>query len=251
MSTDDHRASPASFWSGYDILWGLADQPASRTPLDREQIVAAAIALADAEGLDAVSMRRVAASVGRGAMSLYRHVPDKDALVSMMIERILADSLAEDADLLMGVAPDWRAGLGLLARSTWHLARRHPWYPVASLTRPPLTPSGVAGLELAFSLFDDFPIDIGTKMQFVAAVHFSVLMAALNTTIEQQTRAQTEMSDDEVMAAATPFMERMVASGTFPRVTEFVLNAEHVDDETRMWNAVELILDGIAARLEP
>jgi AcrR family transcriptional regulator len=235
------------FWSGFDVLWGLVEQPVSRTPLDRDQIVAAAIALADREGLDGVSMRRVAAKLGRGAMSLYRHVPDKDALVSMMVEAILAEALAgQTSDFPRS---GWREGLRMVARETWRTCRAHPWYPLASMTRPPLTPSGVAGLELALSLFDGFPLDIGTKMQFVGAVHFSVLSAALNTTLEEQALSRAKMSDEEVMAAARPFMRQMIESGKFPRVAEFVANADQHEAGTDMWNGVEIILDGIGARL--
>src|SRR3954468_18584982 len=98
-------------------------------------IVAAAIAVADAEGLAALSMRRVAAELGAAPMSLYRHVRDKDQLLLSMIDAAIAEvALPEPPD-------DWRAGLEIAARALWAGFRRHPWLPSAlSLTRPQLLP---------------------------------------------------------------------------------------------------------------
>lgn len=89
--------------------------------LNRERIVAAGLALADADGLEAVSMRRVAGRLGVQAMSLYNHVPSKDALVDGMLEHVLADAeLPSSAD-------DWEAELRRCALSLHDALRRHPW----------------------------------------------------------------------------------------------------------------------------
>ncbi len=139
------RLARGSFWSGYDLLWGLREPVTSRrTTIDRHQIVAAAIEIADREGLGSVTMRSVAAALGTGPMSLYRHVPDKDALVSMMVDSAIGgppDDLPEDA-----LPEGWRARLRLVAERTWELCQRHRWFPEASMTRPPITPSGIRGL---------------------------------------------------------------------------------------------------------
>src|SRR6202453_3657201 len=93
MSNKTTRSSPVSYWSGYDLLWGLrAPGPTRRTTIDRAQIVDVATNIADSHGLAAVSMRSVAAALGTSPMSLYRHVPDKDALVSMMVDAAIARS---------------------------------------------------------------------------------------------------------------------------------------------------------------
>ncbi|MEP7024008.1 MAG: TetR/AcrR family transcriptional regulator [Actinomycetota bacterium] len=164
-----------------------------------------AVAIADADGLDAVTMRRVAQRLGTGAMSLYRHVPDKDSLVSLMIDTVLGDLLAEQpmpADL------GWRAGLRLLAEETWQFCRRHRWYPEATIAQPPLTPNGTAGLEAALQLFDGYDLDIFTKGQFVSTVHLTVLHAAMNLAIEERARARVAMSDQEIFARASPFVQK-------------------------------------------
>ena len=242
-----------AFWSGLDLLWD-AEATAPPGPARRRhglalgQIVAAAVEIADAEGLDAVTMRRVATRLDTGAMSLYRHVPDKDALVLMMIDATL--------DEVHGRTPiphagDWRASLQAMADTTWKLMRRHTWLPEAMLIRPPLTPKGVAGLEYALGIFDDFEIDIGTKMQFVGAVHFTVLSAALNAAIEDRTRERLQASDEEIIHSSGHVIERIAKTGAYPRVMHFIADAEHLDDEAQMRAAVELVIDGIASRLEP
>jgi AcrR family transcriptional regulator len=240
-----------AFWSGLDLLWD-ADAASSAPPARRRnglglgQIVRAAVELADSEGLDAVTMRRVGTKLDTGAMSLYRHVPDKDALVLMMIDATL--------DEVHGASPptpadDWRSNLRTMAETTWKLMRRHTWLPEAMLIRPPLTPRGVAGLEHALGIFDEFDIDVGTKMQFVGAVHFTVLSAALNAAIEDRTRERLRASDEEIIHSSSHVIERIAKTGAYPRVMHFIADAEHLDDEAQMRAAVELVIDGIGTRL--
>ena len=107
-------------------------------------VVAAAVALADADGLDAVSMRTVAARLGTGAMSLYSYVPDKEALVAAMVEHVSAEQRLPDA-----ASGDWRADLTVLAREQRALLHRHPWVIEALTHRQPLGPNALAALEFA------------------------------------------------------------------------------------------------------
>jgi len=105
-----------------DLLWtGLeAGTAPSRRPLSRARIVAAAVAVADAEGLDAVSMPRLARELGTAPMSLYRHVPHKDALVDLMLDAAIGPP--------PGVGEGtWRERLATWARANLAVFRRHPW----------------------------------------------------------------------------------------------------------------------------
>jgi AcrR family transcriptional regulator len=248
VSTTPATSSTGGYWSGYDLLWGLNEPaPTRRTAIDRAQIIRAAIEIADAASLAAVTMRSVSAALGTAPMSLYRHVPDKDALISLMVDEAVRSS-EEEGD--WGIVEGWREQLRVIAASTWRLCRRHRWYPEASMVRPPITPSGIAGFELALSIFDNVDLDIGTKAQFVEAVYSTVIASALNTTTEERARSRAQMTEAEIYAAGAPFIERLMTSGDYPRVSAFITEAEHLDSEARMHAAVELILDGIAARLE-
>ena len=117
-------------------------RPPARTAhvLTRDRVIEAGIAVADADGLEALSMRRVAAELGTGTMSLYRHVQDRDELVRNMSGTVFAEAPLPEPP------PDgWRACLELAARTQWDLYRRHPWLAaVVSFTRPPLVPAMMA-----------------------------------------------------------------------------------------------------------
>ena len=231
------------------MMWGVTPETVPRrgTGLDRATIVRAAIAIADTDGMDAVTMRRVADRLNTGPMSLYRYVPDKDALVSMMVDEVIGSASGPSAP---GDLPaDWRAALRLVAEAIWTACQEHPWYPEAIMVRPPLTPNGAAGLELCLAIFDGYDVDAATKMLFVGMVQNAVLMAALNDALEGRSRERLDMTEEEVMDQGSPFIKKMVESGRYPRVVDFILSAEHTSEKEQVMSNVELILDGIAARL--
>src|SRR3954454_16382861 len=91
----------------------------------REQVVEAAIRLADAEGLAAVTMRRIATELGAGAMSLYTYVPDKDRLLDLMVDEV------GGAARPVRITGDWRADVVALAGSQREVMLAHPWLPAA------------------------------------------------------------------------------------------------------------------------
>jgi AcrR family transcriptional regulator len=247
--TPEAEGRARSFWSGYDVMWGVTPETVPRrgTGLDRVTIVRAAIAIADADGMDAVTMRRVAERLGTGPMSLYRYVPDKDALVSMMVDEVIGGSPgpAERGNLPAA----WREALRAVAEVIWTVCQDHPWYAEAIMVRPPLTPNGAAGLELCLSIFDGYELDIATKMLFVGMVQNAVITAALNNALEGRDRERLDMTEEEVMDEGAPFIKVMLESGRYPRVADFIVSAEHVSEKEEVMRNVELILDGIAARL--
>ena len=114
-------------------VWTLPPPPARQRSLGREEIVAAAIRLADATGSGALTMQAVAASLGSySAMALYRYVHSKDGLFDLMLDAVTAEvALPDRPDLT------WRARLHELAVATRQMTKRHPWYPELFHTRPP------------------------------------------------------------------------------------------------------------------
>jgi AcrR family transcriptional regulator len=140
MATDDGNSDDLR--RSADLLWGRV-RPGRRGPkaqLNLERIVQAAIALADAEGLAAVSMQRVAAELGYTTMSLYNHVPGKELLLEAM------------ADVAAGQPPvdtgeDWRSGVLAWASDTWRAFESHPWLLRLQFDHPPLGPNQLAWLE--------------------------------------------------------------------------------------------------------
>jgi AcrR family transcriptional regulator len=122
------------------LLWGTGT-PASRGPkpkLTVAAIVARAIAIADADGLDALSMRRVADELGVGTMSLYTYVPGRSQLVTLMLDAVareVADSYPPEE-----IAATWREGLEVIAHRNWESWLHHAWVLEATTPRPILGP---------------------------------------------------------------------------------------------------------------
>ncbi|MFF4603675.1 TetR/AcrR family transcriptional regulator C-terminal domain-containing protein [Streptomyces sp. NPDC001339] len=127
----------------------------------REAITAAAVALADAEGLDAVTMRRVAAQVGAGVMSLYSYAPDKETLLELMVDHVSGELPTTDAP----ATGDWRADLTALAHDQRSLMLRHPWLPTALSTRRVLGPNSLAFLERALAALRPTGLDGAAKLE--------------------------------------------------------------------------------------
>jgi AcrR family transcriptional regulator len=245
--TSEPRAGQKeSFWSGYDLLWGdEASTTATRhSPLDRTRLVRVALRVADAEGLGAVTMRRVATELGTGAMSLYRHVPGKEALVSLMID----EALGEDA-LPGQPSGDWRGDLRTLASGMWDFIQRHPWYPEAVMERPPITPRGLAAFEFALSMLDNTGLPLTEQAVIVITVTSTVMNAAQNAAAEARARTRFRVTDEEVASSVSAFLGPILERGEYSRLREALTSANRLDPKQEMQVSVELILDGAAARI--
>jgi len=149
---------------GIDLLWGSRDKPARppRLALTVDRIAAAAIEVADAEGLPSVSMQQVAARLDVTKMALYRHVASKAELVAVMIE----SAVGEPPDLRTSPG-GWRPRLVTwadLMRDTW---RRHPWLPAATTGERPTGPREVGWTESAVAALEGTGLDGAERMDAV------------------------------------------------------------------------------------
>ncbi|WP_222871840.1 TetR/AcrR family transcriptional regulator [Nonomuraea sp. PA05] len=122
-----------------ELLWRQQEEPEPRPGLNVGRIVRAAVELADAEGLEGLSMRKVADRLGFTTMSLYRHVPGRDQLVDLMSDEVMGEHPpAPPAE------EGWRARLEAIARQAWEIRKRHPWLAEVRGTRHLPGPRGVA-----------------------------------------------------------------------------------------------------------
>jgi AcrR family transcriptional regulator len=241
---DESPAGPEAFWSGYDLLWEEERAGARRSPLDRARIVDAALRVADAEGLDAVTMRRVARELRTGAMSLYRHVPGKEGLVSLMIDKALGESAPPGEP-----SGDWRNDLRMLASTMWDFIVRHPWYPQAVAERPPVTPRGMAAFEFALSILDHTGLPLNDRGAIVVSITNTVLAAAQNAAAEARARARFQMTDEQIASSVGTLLGDIMAGGAYPRVRGVLTSTDRLEPKEEMQVSVELILDGAAARI--
>ncbi|HZA71390.1 MAG TPA: TetR/AcrR family transcriptional regulator C-terminal domain-containing protein [Propionibacteriaceae bacterium] len=120
-----------------ECLWNPQPAPAGRGPRPRKslaEVVDAGVAIADAEGLEALSIRKVAARLGIGAMSVYTYVPGRSELIELMIDRVYGEHGIPDPAL------GWRARIEEWMRSTWRIYNDHPWLLDHNMARLPVGP---------------------------------------------------------------------------------------------------------------
>lgn len=181
--------------------------------LSRERIVAAAIAVADKEGLDALSMRRVAVDLDVAPMSLYRHVRDKDDLLLGMM-----DAAFGEWQLLEPRSGDgWREVLTDAARELWRVFRRHLWLaPAYSLTRPSLAPSGLAYTEQVLVTLLDRGLKPATAFSMHLILFNYIRGFATSLEMEAAAEADTGVTADEWMDVQKPALEALLADRDLP-----------------------------------
>lgn len=158
-----------------EILWGDDPPARPRRGLSRERIVAAGIELADADGLGALSMARLAERLGCGTMSLYRHVANKDELVTFML------SAAPGPPPTPEDRADWRSALTDWAGGLWDVYHRHPWVLQAAAAGPPADPGQLAWLDSGLAALGGSGLTERDKFGAVMAVlYFARGAAALD-----------------------------------------------------------------------
>jgi AcrR family transcriptional regulator len=230
-----------------------AQLPRRDRGLSQAEIVRAAIAVADAEGPEAISMRRVAREVGAGAMSLYWYVSSKEELLDLMLDAIDAEIEVPEP------SGDWRADLGAFARRTRDALRRHGWAVGYIGTRPPSGPNDLRNLERLLSLLDGLGVEdvrliMGVFMTVATFVIGAVVREAQEVRFQhEQERREAGLTAEETQAEHEHYREWFEASGEFPHIARLMKSGVDPDDpatrEERFQFSLDCVLDGIAARL--
>ncbi len=179
-----------------ELLWERRAPHGSRGPkkgTDLEDIVAAAIELADAEGLDAVSMRRVAERLGIGTMSLYTYVPGKGELLDLMLDTVYA----ERADDKIRGAGTPRERLEALARSQWTFHQRHAWTLYIATGRAVLGPNELNAYEAALSVVSDLGVRARDAVAIVDSIGLFVRGVARDAAEAENAERVTGKSEME------------------------------------------------------
>lgn len=203
---EDERAS--AFPAGIEAAWGLRSRPhkGPKRGLSLAAIVAAAVAVADAEGIDAVSMSRVAKELGASTMALYRYVTTKDELVTLMVDHALGPPTA----LPEGIG--WRDGLRLWAARTRSAMVAHTWaVPLVAASGPPITPNQLAWLDQALAVLRGTGLSESEKVATALLVSEHVRSEASVMLIMASQTVQ-----DRQWSAYTPFLLRVTEDGRLP-----------------------------------
>lgn len=223
------------------LVWERPEPPDRPVPapLSRERIVRAAIRLADADGLDAVSLRKVAAALDVGPMRLYGYIATKEELLDLMVDTVHAE--------IRPTGTDWRAALRSLAETTRQAAHRHEWLADLLGGRPQLGPNTLAAGEAVAAGMGG--VDLDTVVPAVAAVTAYVTGAVRREITERRAERASGMDQTQWQAAFGPYLQRTFATGRFPALARVVHDGPHLDADHTFRAGLDFLLDGIAARI--
>jgi AcrR family transcriptional regulator len=234
-----------------EAAWGVRARPnkGPRPALSLERIVAAAVRVAAADGLKAVSMSRVAADLGVSTMSLYRYVAAKDELLALM-----ADLTFEAAPAPRGPDEGWRDGLSRWAWTELAVYRRNPWVLRIPISGPPVTPNAICWLERGLDCLRDTGLREDEKLSVILLLTgFVRSQATLQADIAAAQAAGAAQPDPEMMGSYGRLMARLTDPERFPAL-HAVLAAgvfdEPDDGDDEFVFGLERVLDGIETLIE-
>lgn len=243
MDTTSGMNLPASI----EAAWGLRALPSKgpKRGLNLDGIVAAAIQIAEVQGLAAVSMSHVAASLGVATMSLYRYVSAKRELLALMVDAAFAEPPV--------LGDGWRDGLSGWAWAEHAVFRRHPWVLRVPISDPPATPHQIAWLEAALACLRDTRLAENDKLSVVLLLGNFVRSEA--TLVNDMTAAfrAAGTASTQAMAAYGRLLARLIDPGRFPALTA-VIDAGVFDagdnPDVEFIFGLQRVLDGIAVLVE-
>ena len=228
------------------------DRPPGRARgLSQAEIVSTAIAVADAEGLDAISMRRIARELGAGAMSLYWYVGSKEELLDLMMESIQAEIEVPEP------SGDWRSDLRAFAHRTRAGMSRHRWV-LEFISRPPTGPNDARNLERLLAIFAGLDLDARLTLGIIETVGTYVRGAVMREAQEirgerDQQLAEADLTAEELQAERERYRKWFEQSGRYPHITRMMEADFDPDDpatrDERFEFGLACVLDGVAARL--
>ncbi|MFE7130569.1 TetR/AcrR family transcriptional regulator [Streptomyces sp. NPDC057638] len=225
------------------LVWERPEPPNRPVPapLSRERIVAAAIELADADGLDAVSLRKVATVLDVRPMRLYGYIASKEELLDLMVDAAHVE--------IRPVGEGWREVLRSLAEATRRTAHQHEWLADLLGGRPQLGPHALATGETVVAALGE--LDGDAIMPVVAAVNAYTIGAVRREIAERRAERATGMDEKRWQASLGPYLERTFATGRFPALATVVRDAAHLDADDTFRTGLDFLLDGIEARVSP
>ena len=235
---------------GVALAWGVAAHPqrGPKREMSIERIVDVAVDLADAGGLQAVSMAAVASALGFTPMSLYRYVTAKDDLVLLMQERgigVPPESIHE--------ADGWRAGLDAWTRATVELYVEHPWMLDIPISSTPVTPNNLAWLESALQVLEPVAISQNDKASIVLALIAQARWEGHVSRGYAEAAHAAGTTPDDLEVAATAILEQLVTPEEFPHVHAALVAGVFSPDVDGTGNPFEFgrerVLDGVESYL--
>ncbi|MFF4751219.1 TetR/AcrR family transcriptional regulator [Streptomyces sp. NPDC002514] len=227
-----------------EVIWARPERTGRgpRPAYTRADIAGAAVRIADAHGLDAVSMRHVAAELDCGTMSLYNYVPRKEDLYELMVDAVSGEHELWRPD------GDWRADMNQVARQTRALMHRHTWLPRLMSPVYGFSPNALRYLEHCLVCLEPLDATSGTKLELIAMLN-GVVTTYVRNELETAERTRslpwTQEQEDAVRIA---YLGGRIASGDYPHLAAaFAEDAGPIDLEAVFQRALDRVLDSFAA----
>ena len=244
------RATERAGEEAESLIW-LRDEPASRRPAHtRADIARAALEIADSQGFDAVSMRRVAERLGAGTMTLYHYVRNKNELIALMSDAVMAEVVVPEGEL----SGDWRTALTQIANRSHETFRAHHWVFQKMGEDGIPGPNGMRHFEQSLQAVAGLGLDREQTFEVIGQVDDYVFGYSLR---EVQEAAE---HDQGWSPEVVDFFRREVATGAYPLISEFFGDdfeatfeeaMEFMSDGARFDRGLARLLDGIEAEFAP
>ena len=223
---------------------GTTEPRDHREPLTRERVLRAGVQLADARGLERLSMRTLGRALGVEAMSLYNHVENKDDLLDGMVDLVIAEVEAPPADT------PWKTAMRRRAVSSRAAFARHPWAVRLVGTRASAGPARLQHFENTIGSLRRAGFAPGTAVHALSTLDGFVHGFGVHRLhVAEAGAAEDDLPDDAAMAVA---LARWLPAGEYPYLNELI--RDHVipggyDEDASFAFGLDLILDGLEARL--
>jgi AcrR family transcriptional regulator len=223
-----------------EVIWARPERAGRgpRAAYSRADIAAAAVRIADTDGLEAVSMRHVATELGCGTMSLYNYVPRKEDLYELMV-----DAISGEHDTWEPTG-DWRADMLRVAHQTRALMHRHPWLPRLMSPVYGFSPNALRYLEHCLVCLDPLDASYGTKMELIAMLNGVVTTYVGNELATAERTRSLPWSAEQEQAMRIAYLGSRIATGAYPRMAAaFSRDAGPIDLEAVFERALGRVLD--------
>ncbi|MFD1953202.1 TetR/AcrR family transcriptional regulator [Paenibacillus thailandensis] len=251
MDNGDHTDEINQLPPGVALSWGIVKKPrrGPKGELSVQKIVDAAIEIADRDGLAAVSMSRVAQSLGFTTMSLYRYVTSKDDLLILMQDTICSIPIPPEDP-----AKPWREEIKEYVDACVGIFRKHPWFGDIGITGVPLTPGNLQVVDWMLRTMRDFPLNEFEKMSFILLL--SSYARACGLIVRDMDRAIREGADPGAFGGIGygAALRQLVKPDRFPHLYPLVMSGAYTDEADNPIGddldfGLERILDGLEAYL--
>jgi len=222
------------------VFWDQERPPRRGSAPDLPKIVEAAVALADREGLEAVSLRRVATVLRSGTASFYRVLDSRDELLDRMVDAVLGRHLPPEA------SGEWRADLAAVARNRRAMLNAHPWLGPELAGRPAIGPNALTHHERALAAAASYADDPSTASSAVETVLGFVLGATARELAETRTQHLSGLTAEQWRSSVAPYLQQVLTSGAYPHLKRMVREATDLHPDERFERGLACVMAGLA-----